>query len=131
MSDQSTQTEISQEAAHTPGPWRVEQGTTLIWGACSPDDLSCHGMGFPVAEARVRLPVWARPPARLDEDVAEANARLIAAAPDMLAALKSASALLAIVQHEEDDEEGRRLKAAWDCDVAEINAAIAKAECGS
>lgn len=36
---------------HTPLPWRVEQDTTLIWGACT-DDPSTYGMGRPIIEAR-------------------------------------------------------------------------------
>ena len=73
---------------HTPGPWRVESNTTLIWGECNANDSTGFGMGFPIAEARRRLPSWESARFRLDEDIAEANARLIAAAPDMLAALR-------------------------------------------
>jgi hypothetical protein len=70
-------------AKHTPGPWRVEQDTTQIWGACDPSDNSTRGMGYPIAECRTtRAGNWATGP---DCDEAEANARLIAAAPDLLA----------------------------------------------
>lgn len=77
------------ERAHTPGPWRVEQDTTLIWGDCNPDDTTSYGMGYPIAECRV-IPSasWAKGPKGHAE--AEANARLIAAAPDMFEALKMA-----------------------------------------
>jgi hypothetical protein len=44
-------TEQPKAANHTPLPWRLEEGTPLIWGACDPDDKSTYGMGFPVAEA--------------------------------------------------------------------------------
>ena len=74
------------DAKHTPGPWRVEDGTTLIWGHCNPDDVSSRGMGYPVAEARISPSrSWANGP---DVWSGEANARLIAAAPDLLKALE-------------------------------------------
>lgn len=34
----------------TPLPWRLEQGTDLIWGACNPDDQTTRGMGYPIVE---------------------------------------------------------------------------------
>lgn len=72
---------------HTPGPWRVEAGTTLIWGNCNPDDHSTRGMGYPIAEARINPSGnWSTGPYA---DEGEANARLIAAAPDLLEALES------------------------------------------
>jgi hypothetical protein len=73
---------------HTPGPWRVEQNTTFIWGACNPDDPTTRGMGFPIAYARM---------VSSDREIgviseAEANARLIAAAPDGYAFAKALDA---------------------------------------
>lgn len=73
---------------HTPGPWRVESGTTLVWGRCDEDDVSTYGMGIPVAEAKIGSS-WRNGPSVSAEE-AEANARLIAAAPDLLAALAEA-----------------------------------------
>jgi len=67
---------------HTPGPWRIEQDTTLIWGACDPSDNSTRGMGYPIAECRTTpISNWANGP---NCDEAEATARLISAAPDLL-----------------------------------------------
>lgn len=37
---------------HTPTPWRVEQDTDLIWGACNPDDKSSYGMGYAIVEGK-------------------------------------------------------------------------------
>lgn len=72
----------------TPGPWRVEKDTTLVWGNCNPEDASSWGMGFPVARSVTRsFTVWAQQP---DDDEAVANAHLIAAAPDLYAALEAA-----------------------------------------
>lgn len=74
--------------AHTPTPWRVEQDTTLIWGACNPDDMSNYGMGYPVAECRI-TPIsmhWAKGP---NADQGEANAELIVKAVNSYASLIS------------------------------------------
>ena len=58
------------ETKHTPGPWSIEQTSTLF-ALASPD-------GFPVLRLRSgMIPV-------------EANARLIAAAPELLAACQRA-----------------------------------------
>jgi len=35
-------------AEHTKLPWRVEQDTDLIWGACNPDDFTSYGMGYSI-----------------------------------------------------------------------------------
>ena len=57
------------EAKRTPGPWHIMEGTD--WVIVSPE----------VSVAAVYTP-------RGDPEVRQANARLIAAAPDMLAALE-------------------------------------------
>ena len=68
---------------HTPGPWEPHRG--VIGGGnslrvCKPDATKSRGC-FSVAEAEtIGIP----------RRQAEANARLIAAAPDLLAACKSA-----------------------------------------
>ncbi len=80
-------------AKHTPGPWRIEEGTTLVWGHCNSDDLSDRGMGYPIAEARITpISNWAL--GRPDADAGEANARLIAAAPDLMEACDFALTIL-------------------------------------
>lgn len=74
-------------AAHTKGPWRVEEGTTLIWGACNPDDSSTYGMGYPIIECRISpASQWAVTKGPKSGE-GEANAHLTAAAPDLLEAL--------------------------------------------
>lgn len=72
-------------AEHTKGPWRVEEGTTLIWGNCDPDDKSTYGMGYPIARCEFPRHWNPRCPS---EDERIANAALIAAAPDLLFALR-------------------------------------------
>ena len=44
---------MSDQVTHTPTPWRIENGTTLIWGNCNPDDHSTRGMGYPIVEAMI------------------------------------------------------------------------------
>lgn len=58
---------------HTPTPWRVEDGTDLIWGACNPDDRSSYGMGYSIVEGKI--PSWK--PYKPDYDERAANAAFI------------------------------------------------------
>ncbi len=64
--------------AHTPGPWRIERGKKygdfLIWSARGETEVSSHWIATLKCESC---------PAQ-----EEANARLMAAAPDMLEALE-------------------------------------------
>ena len=109
----------------TPGPWRVEDGTTLIWGNCNPDDHSTRGMGYPIAKAMINPSGnWSTGPYA---DEGEANARLIAAAPELLAALKRLSGLYDGIYVKISDDEMAACREAW----AEADTAIAKAEGGS
>ncbi len=81
------------KAGYTKGPWRVEEGTTLVWGACDNQDTTGRGMGYPVAEARVSgISPWAK--GRPDRDEGKANAHLIAAAPDLYEACFEALAFM-------------------------------------
>lgn len=109
------------ESKHTPGPWRVEEGTTLVWGACNPDDTYSYGMGYPIAEARISpCSSWAKGPS-VDDGIA--NARLIAAAPEMLKALKL------VLSRELNLAEARDYNPPADMEIiAELEWAIAKAE---
>lgn len=70
---------------HTPGPWSVEdhhaEGWLSVGGPDNSVDLICDLLGWQVAEGQT-TPLA----------VAMANARLIAAAPDLLAALKMVAA---------------------------------------
>jgi hypothetical protein len=72
-------------ATHTPTPWRVEQGTDLIWGACNPDDQSSYGMGYPVVEGKSAS--WK--PYKPSMEEREANAAFIVEAVNSHEALKT------------------------------------------
>lgn len=97
----------------TPGPWRVEEGTTLVWGACNPDDRSTYGMGYPITQARVRLGSASEYASEFREDEGEANARLIAAAPELYGALEDlAERLIGAFPSIAGTPEAQRAKAA-------------------
>lgn len=103
------------QMTHTPGPWRVGKR-----GAIQNAVLDGRAVPYPVipiegAEAAVYAPSTS--------PNAEANARLIAAAPDMLAALKAWHAFMSegwITNNNEDPEALALLQ--------QSKAAIAKAE---
>ncbi len=72
---------------HTPTPWRVEEGTTLIWGDCLlGDGGAIERLGIPVADAQ-RQRSWSHqsPPVPV-----EANAALIVRAVNALEPMREA-----------------------------------------
>ena len=80
------------EAKHTPGPWRV-QGTRIEYGPFVAGD------GFVVAK------VFRDPSETGTPNEWEANARLIAAAPDLLAACREAIDFIWAEMKENPDKE--------------------------
>ncbi len=109
-------------AGHTPGPWRVEDDTNLVWGECDPDDQTTFGMGYPVAEccsprswSKQHVPTW---------EHRVANAHLIAAAPDLLSLVRRFIALPSGAWHPERhaaeelelEQDARRIVATLDGD---------------
>lgn len=93
---------------HTPGPWRVTEGRRIDSGrgySTAIADVWAHGEGADDAPSTGE---------------AEANARLLAAAPDLLEACKEAVAVANM-----SDEDKPTLD---DIDWARLRAAIAKAE---
>ena len=75
----STATTESKAAGHTPGPWEIHGDDLTMIGACDGKAMIAHAVG----PLEVHPPEWRR---TIEE--AAANARLIAAAPAMLAALE-------------------------------------------
>lgn len=88
---------MSNETKHTSGPWRVVQGCVVLTHHKFP-------LGHQICSTRN---------AGVSEDEAKANAHLIAAAPEMLEALKYVRRFI-----DKDDE----------IDIDFIDSAIAKAE---
>ena len=88
-------------SAHTPGPW-------LLKGWTAPDD---YGWSIKIGDAPHRLEVSAW------DESSEANAHLIAAAPDLLAIAKETYKHLVLLYGDKGD---------WM--VETLGAAIAKAE---
>ena len=65
-------------SAHTAGPWRVSDGSRVIWSNDSRVVAEIRGMFIQPMK-----------PETYSQAETDANARLIAAAPDLLAALKA------------------------------------------
>ena len=109
------------ETLFTPGEWRVEQGTTLVWGACNADDPTSRGMGYPVADVRTTAPgTWAKGHPNEAEGIA--NAHLIAASPDLYAACRYALGYLTDEDDPMIDEDGDEV-----CPFERMRAALLKA----
>ena len=100
---------------HTPGPWTYDQGQYADWG-CVKD-----ASGFLVAKSVVPYGTDQNACRRERIDPCEANARLIAAAPDLLEALETLESMPDERSiHDISNEE----LAAWE----KARAAIAKAK---
>lgn len=125
------------ETKHTPGPWTIKNLATASagWPAIISEELDDDGDNVPVCEMDITyenpnykygVSDFAEDPTRGDKtawhDQIMADAHLIAAAPDMLAALKGASRELHILRNSSLAAE----RVADKCD-----AAIAKAEGGA
>lgn len=95
---------------HTPGPWIVE-GIDILGG---------HGESCHIATVAL-LGVGERHP------TIQSNARLIAAAPELLAACKNAIQVFDNEMHRSEDHESRFFNGE-DSGIARLKAAISKAE---
>lgn len=100
-------------AQHTPGPWHIVPYETLIRIHTNPEG--------PYLGTVANLDWWTDPQTGPTKQVALANARLISAAPEMLAALKAIQEPLA----KQASQPGNTT--AWPY-LEQIRAAIAKAE---
>lgn len=95
---------------HTPGPW-LDGGKSAGW----------H---IEASNSEVSEIAWLRSYMGIPDDEIKANARLIIAAPDLLAALKELSSLYDGIYVKISDDEMRLCKEVW----TRAEAAIAKAE---
>ena len=105
----------TQTHTHTPGPWRIGDTSTRTV----------------VIEADRRDICWTRG----NDDAAHANARLIASAPDLLAALKDARAIIEDASMERSNDDGTPQAdingielSEWHLTAERIRNALAKAE---
>jgi hypothetical protein len=115
------------EVKHTQTPWRVEEGTVLIWGAYDPNDSSTFGMGYPVTECRTQLGHGSPLARSFKEEEAEANAAFIVRAVNsheqMLAAANDALSGWRYIREQHGDLYG----VGWDRVEQALVAAIAAA----
>jgi len=104
---------MSNEVRHTPGPWKA----VLVEG---------HRLGGRNGAARYDV-LAMNPPDFVADRLTEANARLIAAAPDLLAAAKCAlAALEGLTSGTDATEDGDETPVG--ATMRELRAAIAKAD---
>lgn len=99
-------------AGHTPGPWYIEPT----------GERTCNGPTVSIDQSPLKI--VARPDWHLDHEEYMANARLIAAAPDLLEALHDC---LTIVQDEYDEDPEPEDLTSWKRAIDAARAAIAKA----
>ena len=109
---------------HTPGPWRVGNsdevyaGTKIVAGTYSSGDYMPH------PEAKID----GQQVGLVEPKESIANVRLIAAAPEMLEALKAAEQILKRSPNLVTNDRGRFRNVSTISVEAEVRAAIAKAE---
>ena len=101
------------EAKHTPGPWVIADGGPII-----ADSQNMIAVTLDMFDSNEDLSTWIQ--TRVTRPEREANARLIAAAPELLEALEELVTAL-------DYAVTRRSRARRDAAVKSARAAIAKA----
>ena len=100
---------------HTPGPWRIHSKDPAFAYIEGNDALD----GKTGIVARVLL---------TGDDFSEANANLIAAAPELLEALRHAETALIVTAGLTDESGTKIIKDGYGYELKQIRAAIAKAE---
>jgi dTDP-4-dehydrorhamnose reductase len=104
---------------HTPGPWEVTQRSAGEWGSAGQWGVAAHYLDRGGQRRRIAMCGSPRTYSNPELDAEDrANARLIAAAPDLLAALRAMVAL---------DECEAHFEEAYERILPEARAAIAKA----
>jgi hypothetical protein len=108
---------------HTPGPWRLDNGAKYVSGGFRV--LARSTRPKPNHAATGEIQIAFPPPHGIDgEKEQEANARLIAAAPDLLEALE-------MVRDADNDRAADKMETIPDIARAKIDRAIAKAKGGA
>jgi hypothetical protein len=111
---------------HTPGPW----------GQFAPRDMKMTGdvipIGVPVSGQQITPVAWVPSWNRIEADAREAtaNARLIAAAPDLLDGCNALLGLLQLLSHRDDISDEVREFLTKGHRIDEAEAAVAKATGG-
>lgn len=90
------------KSKHTPGPWRVEKGTTVIWSD-NAYDPGTNSVGCIVARAAQPFSWKGSRPTASEQD---ANCRLIATAPDYHQLAYDAIPILEAVLEDREEEIG-------------------------
>jgi len=111
------------EAKHTPGPWAAKHTTGAGWSVKMAKPRPDYTEPDPVCSM-----AWWQfdKPGIIDDEISGANAKLIAAAPDLLAACEACIA--ADEMANADGTLGDDMVAAYDAAIAAAKAAIAKAK---
>ena len=100
--------------AATPGPWRVEKDTNLVWGACDPDDQSSNGMGYAIAPCYTLAASYAKGPTEYEglanaQHIATFNPRTAEALVKVALAAEAIVALAAEAHAEWDRDNDARV----------------------
>lgn len=105
-------------ATHTPGPW----------------EISCDGYGIiadnqkQITRIKYTNPVTSPSVGHITLQEAKANARLIAAAPELLSALKDLVAIQDVKEHDSGEEQLSNPHDSESCVLCTAREVIAKAE---
>jgi hypothetical protein len=105
-------------AQHTPGPWIARAWRTHSWTTITRE---VNGEAVPIAEVDAARPGYLSDPETI------ANARLIAAAPDLLNGCRALLGLVQLVSGRDDLPADLREALRSNHRIAEAEAAIAKA----
>ena len=111
------------EAKHTPGPWAAKHTTGAGWSVKMAKPRPDYTEPDPVCSM-----AWWQfdKPGIIDDDISGANAKLIAAAPDLLAACEAALRIEELWMPFEWDDPDEAAAVSWMRDM--FVAAIAKAK---
>ena len=111
------------ETTHTPGPWTWERARASLTFGTVPSDKHRYAIGTPLGELFSGVELG------ISSEEADANARLIAAAPDLLEAAKEALAEFISNGHAAADGWPCNSTGCAVCDAGKtLRAAIRKAE---
>jgi hypothetical protein len=115
---------VAERQKHTPGPWTVQNAVTIMESGSQPRRLIFPPDDNPDVAIVAELNADPENESEYPIDQLEANARLIAAAPDQHAALVGMAQEFAAYVNDEEDADIKERNTAW---LTQARAAIAKA----